>query len=283
MSGQIQKLEEELDIILFDRSRKPILVTDIGQAIIDQARKVLKEHHKLERIAASDLVEPRGDFSLAVIPTLAPYLIPIFLDFFAKSYPQVRLNLSISKTEDLILALEKDEIDAGLMVTPLKDERLIERHLFYEPFHIYLSKCHEMSVKESIDESDLSYEGLWLLEEGHCFRDQVLNLCGSRPEQRVLPNVAFTSGDLETLKNLIKKGRGYTVVPHLSIIDLHEQELVDHVRHFSEPVPTREVSLVHSRDFYKQPIIDALEKVIIDGLPKDIQSLKRQHIKRVNF
>lgn len=148
LSTQIQKLEEELNVIIFDRSKKPIIATEVGLAIIEQARVVIHEHKKIHAIANQGSKEPRGKFDLAVIPTLAPYLIPLFVGEFSKNNPKVNLKINEYKTEDIVKLLINDEIDAGLLVTPLEDERIIERHLFYEPFHIYVSEDHYLSKKK---------------------------------------------------------------------------------------------------------------------------------------
>lgn len=275
LSIQLQKLEEELDIIIFDRSKKPIIATEAGKIIIEQAKVILKEFNKLDHIANLEGHEPRGDFNLAVIPTLAPYLIPLFLGEFAKKYPKVNLKINEYKTEDIIKMLVNDEIDGGLLVTPLEDERIIERHLFYEPFYAYISEKHPLAKNKTIKEVDLLSSDLWLLEEGHCFRDQVLKVCSLDKKHKVIENVEFASGNLETLKNLVKKNSGYTLLPELAVNELSQEEMKKYIRKFKAPVPTREVSLVHSRSFLKESIINAMEEEIINSLPKNIRSLKK--------
>jgi len=278
LSAQIQKLEDELDTIVFDRSKKPILCTEIGKQIIAQAKVILKEHKKLIDLASEVGHEAKGEFNLAVIPTLSPYLIPLFIGEFSKKYPKVALKISETKTEDIIQLLIKDEIDAGLLVTPLHDDRLIERHLFFEPFYAYIAVDHPLNKKKSLAESDLENKSLWLLEEGHCFRNQVLKVCSLNNKKPVLPNVEFTSGNLETLKNLIRKNSGYTLLPELALAGLTDQDIQNHIRTFKNPVPTREVSLVYSRSFLKETIIEALEQSIIQNLPKRIKSLKKSDL-----
>lgn len=276
LSAQIQKVEEELEVVVFDRSKTPIIVTDAGKDLIEQAKVVLREHKKLKYIAGLGSSAPKGDFQLAVIPTLAPYLIPMFIGTFSKDFPKVRLKVNEYKTEDLIRLLANDEIDAGLLVTPLGDDRLIERHLFFESFHVYASEKHEFSKMKSVSENDLLAKDLWLLEEGHCFRSQVLKICSLDRKGSVLPNVEFESGNLETLKNLVRKSNGYTLLPNLAAKDLSQQEFKKYVRPFQRPVPTREVSIVYSRSFSKETIINALEKSILQTLPSDVRSLKKR-------
>ncbi|MBE8221768.1 MAG: hydrogen peroxide-inducible genes activator [Bdellovibrionales bacterium] len=283
LSIQIQKLEEELDVIIFDRSKKPIIATEVGKEILSQVSLILKEHKKLYHLANLGSIEPKGDFHLAVIPTLAPNLIPLFVMEFSKKYPQVNLKINEYKTEDIINMLVDDKIDAGLLVTPLEDSRLLERHLFFEPFYTYISSQHKLNKKKQISESDLESEGLWLLEEGHCFRDQILKICSKDKKNTVLNNVEFSGGNLETLKNLVKNNCGYTLLPELSVNNLSLEDQKTHIRKFKKPAPTREVSLVYSRSFLKASIINALEKIIINNLPKKIKSLKRRDVEVIGL
>jgi len=283
LSAQIQKLEDELGIIIFDRSKKPIIPTEIGKDVIRQAELILKEHKKLGDIVSTQGMEPRGNFHLAVIPTLAPYLIPLFVGEFSRLYPRVNLKINEYKTHEIIDLLLKDQIDAGLLVTPLGHDQLIERHLFYEPFYVFVSENHVLSKKKQITELDLDKKDLWLLEEGHCFREQMLKVCSLNRKGSVLNNVEFASGNLETLKNLVKKSSGYTLLPDLATTELTPDDYKKFIRKFKNPIPTREISLVHSRSFLKEKIISALEEVIISELPRRIKSLKRQQLEVIDF
>lgn len=283
LSTQIQKLEEELEVVIFDRSKKPIMTTDIGQEIINQAKIVIKEHRKLKDLAAINSVEIKGEFKLAVIPTLSPYLIPLFIRSFSQAFPKIQLKVSEQKTQDIIKLLGNDEIDAGLLVTPLEDDRIIERHLFFEPFYAYVSEGHPLLKKKKLAENDLNTNQLWLLEEGHCFREQVLKVCSVDKRATVLENVEFTSGNLETLKHLVRKSNGYTLLPELAVLELNEKEAKSHIIPFTKPAPTREVSLVHSRSFLKESIIKAMEETIIASLPTSIRSLKKDHVSVIDI
>lgn len=283
LSAQIKKLEEELEVVIFDRSRSPILTTDVGREIICQAKVVIREHSKLKTIADEKAVELKGDFELAVIPTLASHVIPLFIGYFGQKYPGVNLGINEYKTEDIVRLLTNDEIDAGLLVTPLEGEALIERHLFYEPFYCFLNEHHPLSRKKVIGGGDLDDGDLWLLSEGHCFREQVLNVCSRKGRKNVLPGIRFESGSLDTLIKLVKANSGYTLLPQLAVDSLSEEEVKRHVKKFKNPVPTREVSLVYNRSFFKESIIDALEACILAHLPRKIRSLKRQHIDVVDI
>ncbi len=283
LSAQVQKLEEELEVFIFDRSKKPILTTEVGKEIIQQAKIIIHEHKKLKSIANEKAMEPTGDFELAVIPTLASYVIPLFIGYFSETYPKVNLGINEYKTEDIEKLLINDEIDAGLLVTPLENEQLIERHLFFEPFYCYLHKDHALSKKKLISAADLDSSDLWLLSEGHCFREQMLKVCSTDSSNKALPTIRFESGNLDTLIKLVNTNTGFTLLPRLAVDELTEAEVAEHVRKFKSPVPTREVSLVYSRSFLKENIISALEDSIISHLPKQIRSLKRQNIEVIDI
>lgn len=282
LSAQVQKAEEELDIVIFDRSKKPIITTQKGLQVVAQARQLLKEYRRILDIK-NDTGRLSGEFHLGVIPSLAPYVIPLFVKSFSEQYSDVKLKITEAKTENIVEALYDDVFDGGLLVTPLNDDKIIERSLFFEQFLVYTSKNHELSRKRIITDTDLDAQTVWLLEEGHCFRDQVIRVCSVGRRKNVLENITFASGSLETLINLIRQGDGYTLLPELATQHLPEIEKKENLRKFKKPVPTREVSLVHSRSFLKQEIIDALQETIIDNLPKNIRSLKRDGVSVVDI
>ncbi|MDP8245522.1 MAG: hydrogen peroxide-inducible genes activator [Candidatus Hinthialibacter antarcticus] len=282
LSAQIQKVEDELEVTIFDRSKKPILVTEKGKKVIEQSKRIVTEYKKLLEVNQNQ-DEISGDFQLGIIPTLASYVLPLFIEQFSKKYPKVQLTINEYKTQDIIRALHDDRLDAGLMATPLNDDHLIERVLFYEPFYLFVSQNHELSKKKQVTEKDLDTESIWLLEEGHCFREQVLRLCSNKNKCQVLHNINFASGNLEALVNLIRKGRGCTVLPHLATLQLQDREKETLLKPFHRHIPTREVSLVYSRSFLKQEIIDALEQEILHGLPKEISSKKKKSFEIIDI
>lgn len=279
LSMQIQKLEEELEIMIFDRSKSPVLVTQEGQAFINQGRVVYREYLKLLEVAKNSNAEVSGAFKLGVIPTLSPYIIPLFVDSFQKKYPEVELVIEEMKTEDILDSLTKDEIDGGLLVTPLQDKTLIEKVLYYEKFHLFFNPKHELLKKKRIKESELNAQEVWLLNEGHCFRNQVLKICKMKKGHR---QSLFESGSLETLRNMVIKTSGYTIIPEMSLEGLPNAQR-KLTREFCRPVPTREVSLVYARSFYKEKIINALEDSIISNLPNYVNSLKNKDLQIVKI
>lgn len=272
LSMQLQKLEDELGIIIFDRSKSPILPTNEGEAVITQAKIVIKENRKIYEVIHQAQNHLSGTFKLAVIPTLAPYVIPLFAHTFSEKYPDINLVIEESKTEDIIKQLDSDEIDAGILVTPLHDDSLIERVLFYEPFYLFAREDHPMSKLKEVDQGELDLDEIWLLNKGNCFRDQILNIC-SETRGEVAGNLRFESGNFETLKNMVLSCSGYTILPHLAVEQMtpSRKKLV---RPFKAPIPTREVSLVHSRCFMKEKIIESIQNEIVAAAPKELRTLK---------
>jgi len=277
LSMQIQKAEEFLGVVIFDRSKAPIIPTSQGLLIINQLRIVIREYKKIFDVINLESREPSGELKLGVIPTLAPYLIPLFLDLFSKKYPKVKLTIEEFKTEEIIDLLDKDELDVGLLVTPISGSQFVERVLFHEAFYIFASKGHPLLDFEKVKEKDLSRQDVWLLKEGHCLRQQVVNVCKLKDEDASIQNLKFEGGNLETLKNLVKKGSGYTILPEIAVMNLNSDEK-KYVREFHSPVPTREVSLVHNRIYLKESIISALEETIVASLPKAVESHKNKKI-----
>ncbi len=283
LSIQIQKLEEELDVTLFDRTKKPIATTEIGKEIVEQARIVLKEIGNLKVLADIKHLEPKGGFKLAVIPTLSAYLIPLFIGSFGEKYPKVNLVINEYKTEDIVKLLADDEIDAGLMVPPKDDNRFAGTHLFYEPFYCYIHPEHPLAWKKNISGVDLDSGDLWLLSEGHCFRNQVLKVCSSNKEDTILPNVHFESGNLDTLIKLVRTNSGYTLIPELALDGLSARERALQVKQIKDPVPTRQVSLMYNRHSLKQTLVNALAESIISNLPPRLRHLKKKTLEVIDI
>lgn len=267
LSTQVQKVEEFLGLVLFDRSKKPIRLTAEGKVFVEKAREILKLARDLEH-SVQNMESVSGDFSLGVIPTLAPYLLPYFLEPFSQKYPHLNFSVYEKTTPEIIKDLYDDRLDAGLLVTPLRDDKLIERSLFEEAFCFYAYEGHPLKVKDKIPLKDLrTVKDLWLLSEGNCFRNQTLNLCGKKNQAH--KNIFFESGSLETIKSLVRRGSGSTILPDLAVGGLK-----NNVIPFEEPVPTRQVGLAYSRSFLKEKIIDALENEILENLPAKIKNLK---------
>jgi LysR family hydrogen peroxide-inducible transcriptional activator len=269
LSMQVQKLEEELGIEIFDRSHQPISPTPLGSALVEQAQIVLAEAEKLKALSAEELDTIASQIRIGIIPTLSPTLAPKVADWFSRHYPETELHLEELQTKDLMSRIKDGSIDLGLVVTPLDDSHILEKPLFYEPFMLYVSPDHPLTKLKTIGSDNLSFEDLWLLTEGHCFRDQALKVCGDRKRKRSTNRAMFESGSLETLRKMVDKSGGYTLIPALTLDDIDEVRRRKQVREFISPAPTREVSLVHSRVYKRKATLDAVAMAVRDGLPKE--------------
>ena len=261
LSMQIQKIEEELNILIFDRSKKPIQLTDIGQKIVTQAKNIVNEAGRIKDIVEQQKGFVGGEFRLGIIPTILPTLLPMFLSNFTKKYPKIRLIIEELNTDEIILRLKNGHLDAAIAATPLMEEKLKEIVLYFEPFVAYISENHPIAEKVDIEVSDLNLDEILLLQDGHCFRDGILNLCKN---QNYSNNSSFQleSGSFETLIRLADEGLGTTLLPYLHTLELKEKDKLK-LRHFKEPKPAREVSLIFPKTELKIHIIEALRQSIV--------------------
>lgn len=274
LSMQIKKLEEDLEIIIFDRSKQPLIPTDVGQRIIEQARLVLKESEEINNIVKDHKNEVSGMLRIGIIPTLAPYLLPVFIGKYKKLYPNIHIKVVEKTTNEIVRLLQKDLIDVGILVTPLKEEKIIEKPLFYEEMLVYINPEHELHKKSAITLKDIAIPEIWLLSDGHCFRDQVINLCSFLGTVDSELPFHFEAGSLETLMNIVDREGGITLIPELAKIGMSEERL-NNVRTFSNLKPLREVSLAYSRHFAKHKLINLLYREIKAILPAELQNENR--------
>ena len=260
LSMQIQKIEEELKVQIFDRSKKPIQLTEIGQKIVNQAKNIVIEADRIKDIVEHQKGFIGGEFRLGIIPTIMPTLLPMFLNNFIKKYPKVKLIIEELNTDEIILRLKKGHLDAAIAATPLEDEKIKEIVLYYEPFVAYIPNNFAISHKNEIEVSDLNLDDILLLQDGHCFRDGILNLCKTQ-DINAANSFQLESGSFETLIKLADEGLGTTLLPYLHTLDLKEKDK-SKLRHFKEPKPAREVSLIYPKNELKIHIIDALRNTI---------------------
>lgn len=272
LSMQLKKLEEELGFDIFDRTKQPIIPTDAGIAIILQARTILRETKKLEHLAQSFDNSFDGNFTVGIIPTIAPYLLPYFLGDFIKKYPNIRLHLVELKTEEIIMKLNKDELDAGILATPLHENNLIEDPLFYEEIKLYAHYKHPLSNKKNLEAKDIMRNDVWMLSEGNCFRNQTINLC-TQP-QEISKHLRYDSGSLETLKKMVDMEGGFTLLPELAVLELAIKKK-EQISEFKKPKPLREISIVYARSVAKMKYITILKKMIQENVPDDLLNKKR--------
>ncbi|MBX2810729.1 MAG: hydrogen peroxide-inducible genes activator [Myxococcales bacterium] len=271
LSAQIQKAENELGLEIFDRNQKPVAVIPKALPIIEHARQVISAYEQLLVAAQAGSETVMGHFALGVIPTLAPYVIPWFLQPFSEQYPQVTLTLYERPTEDIIDDLRSHRLDAGLLATPLKETNIRERHLFYDPFYIYSHPNESILEHEEVSTQELQPTKVWLLEDGHCVRTQVVHFCGLGGHRPHPPNVAFAAGGFETLRHLIDASGGYSLFPETYVRVLPRSVSLAQIRPFSGKTPVREVSLVYTSVSWKADILDALESTIRDVTPRSLR------------
>lgn len=260
LSTQIQKLEDELGILIFDRTKKPIELTDVGKKIVNQAKNIVNESDRIQDIVDQQKGFIGGEFRIGMIPTIMPTLLPMFLKAFIKKYPKVKLIIEELTTEDIITKLKDGHLDAAIAATPLENENIKERVLYFEPFVGYIPKDHHLHTKKKIEVSDLEIEGMLLLEDGHCFRDGVINLCKTF-KSHTDDKFQLESGSIETLIKLSNEGLGMTLIPYLHTLDLNDK-LKENLHFFNEPTPAREVSIIYPKNELKMQIIDALHNII---------------------
>lgn len=273
LSAQIQKVESELGVVLFDRAQRPIVATPQGERLIAHAQEVVAAHERLMWEAMDESREPAGRFALGVIPTLAAYVIPWFLERFAKKYPRVELSLVERPTDALIDDMLHQRIDAAILATPLGEPSIIEQVLFYDPFYLYAHERDPVLKRREIDSADLIADKIWLLEDGHCVRSQVINFCGLRASHAFFESVSFAAGSFETLRYVIDAVGGYTLIPETFARVLPRSVRQHNVRPFGDTSPVREVSLVHPRSSWKGRILEALHAALIASTPRSLRQV----------
>jgi LysR family hydrogen peroxide-inducible transcriptional activator len=277
LSTMIRKLEEELGVILFDRSHHPVVPTAVGKKIINQARVVLQEAARLREMVRHEKEELVGDLHVGMIPTLAPYLLPFFLAAFQQQYPGIHLILSEITTSEIIERLRRHELHCGLLALPVNENDLICDPLFYEEFVIYTSLKSLGPKKKLIPAERLKKEPLWLLEEGHCLRNQVINLCDLKGNESKNRTLDLSAASLETLRKVVDMLKGTTILPELALAGMSRSQ-ARRIRYFQPPVPVRCIGLVRLRYSVKAKMLDALRQVIVSSLPPSMLTDKNKKI-----
>lgn len=275
LSMQIQKLEDELGIRLFDRNKHPIAITEMGIAIVEQAKSILSECNKIQELIQDQQDTLTGKFKLAVIPTVAPSLLPALLENYATKNPGVQLYVKEMETNQIIAALRNNEIDAGLVSTPLEENGIKEYPLFYEPFVGYFSEGEAALKKRLIAPSDIELERIWMLNEGHCMRNQIINLCSDQVQKlQADRKYRYESSNVETLRKMVDKNGGMTVLPELSTGEFHEDQM-ERIRYFEEVEPVREISLVTNDYFVRKRLLQSLMDEILEMVPEKMRVQKK--------
>ena len=271
LSAMIQKLEEELDTRIFDRSQQPVCPTPVGIHIIEQAQNILVQANRIKNIIEEEKHSLTATFKLGILPTVAPYLLPRFFPQLMKKYPDLDIRVVEMKTNDIKKALQTGEIDAGIVASLAGMEELQQTPLFYEQFFAYVSREDALFNNEVIRTSDLNGEQLWLLDEGHCFRDQLVRFCQMKSARA--SQLAYHLGSMETFMRMVESGKGVTFIPELAVLQLGDAQK-ELVRSFAIPCPTRQVVLLTNKNFIRHTLLEVLVKEIKLSVPKEMLSLK---------
>ena len=271
LSAMIQKLEEELDTRIFDRSQQPVCPTPVGIHIIEQAQNILVQANRIKNIIEEEKHSLTGTFKLGILPTVAPYLLPRFFPQLMKKYPDLDIRVVEMKTNDIKKALQTGEIDAGIVASLAGMEELQQTPLFYEQFFAYVSREDALFNNEVIRTSDLNGEQLWLLDEGHCFRDQLVRFCQMKSARA--SQLAYHLGSMETFMRMVESGKGVTFIPERAVLQLGDAQK-ELVRSFAIPCPTRQVVLLTNKNFIRHTLLEVLVKEIKLSVPKEMLSLK---------
>ena len=280
LSMQIQKLEEELGVKIFDRTKQPVIPTDVGAGIIAQARRVLHEARMVRQLINEHMGTLSGELHIGIIPTLAPYILPPLYRYMREKYPQLNLVVREAITEEVVRELRNNRLDCGVVVTPLNDPSIREDVLFYEELFVYVSRKNALVDKKYVLADEIDPRQLWLLEEGHCIRSQVLNLCELQKSTDI--SFRYETGNIETLKRMVDKSDGITILPELAVMefDKSQRRLVKRLR---SPTPAREVSIVTHRNYIKDKLIRALKEGILHTVPPRMKKLKDKKVVEINY
>lgn len=275
LSMQIQKLEEELGIKIFDRNHHPIVATDMGKKILEQAKKVIFERDKIDELIMLQKDEMIGSLNIAIIPTVAPSIVPSTLKSFVKKYPKLDISITEMTTSQIITKLKEGEIDFGILSTPLYEKSLKENILYHEPYVLYAAKGHKLLSKKTIAPEDLDPNEIWSLGDEHCMRFQIINLCGKQKFVGATNPFVYNSGSLASLINMVDVNGGYTILPELSLNILNETSK-EQVRYFKDPVPVREISMVTNKYFTKNKLAIAFTESIMSNIPKEMSAKNKK-------
>lgn len=277
LSMQIQKLEEELGVKLFDRSTQPIKATAQGKKVIEQARLIIREANRIYELINEEKGVVEGTLRLGIIPTIAPYLVPIFVKTMAEKYPELRMEISELTTSVIIERLKNDQLDCGLLATPLDEPELNEMPIYYEPFVVYVANTNPLAKKTTLQASDINSDEIWLMNEGHCFRSQVLQICQDKKSNATRHGFSYEAGSVETLKRLVELNNGYTLLPELAVKDFGMKQM-KMVRYFKSPEPVREISILTGKHFVKTAVLQALVDEVKASVPYKMHSHKGKRI-----
>ena len=265
LSAMIQKLEAELDIKIFERSSQQVMPTEVGRKVVEQAWKVLVRASRIKDIVREEKGSCEGTFRLGILPTIAPYLLPRFFTQLEREHPETDIRVMEMKTADIKRALSRGELDAAILVSLDDMDNYVQTPLFYEQFLAYVSRGDALYSPRSIQTADLHHEFLWLLDEGHCFRDQLVKFCNL--QAATSSKQTYSLGSIETFMRMVEGGQGVTFIPELALEQLSpaQHELV---RPFALPIPTRQVVLLTTKTFVRHSVLNLIAEAVRTHVPE---------------
>jgi LysR family hydrogen peroxide-inducible transcriptional activator len=267
LSLQIQKLEEEMGFKLIDRTKRPFVLTEEGLIFYEKAVEILKQVELLKDISVSLAEEVQGTLKVGIIPTVAPYLVPLFIHQLNKDFPLLNIDITEMKTVDIVAGIKTGNIDCGIISTPISSKNLTFIPLFYEKFFAYLAETHPLFKQDTLEITEIAETDIWYLEEGNCFQNQVNSICRINKQAQKEQNLVYRSNSIESLRRIVENRSGATFIPELATINIPaEQE--DLIKEFASGQPFREISLVLQKSHIKEKRIDAFQKIIQNNIPK---------------
>jgi len=277
LSMQIQKLEEELNLIIFNRKIKPIKPTTEGLQIINAARKIIQEKKSIQIFAQGYHKDVIGEVSIGIIPTIAPYLIPKFLSTFQTKFPNLKLNIFETTTENIYNAINEGKLDIGILV-PITNQEMTCIPLFFEELFLFSN----VLLKNGELDQNIIPEKLWILEEGHCLSNQIASICNLRNKSNSDTQIVYKTGSLETMLRLAENGMGQTIIPHM-LVDYVSETVKKKIFKIPFNTPVREIALIYSENYNRKGVIDALKDEIISVIPKEWIKAKNKYIIPLNI
>ncbi len=271
LSLQMQKLEEELEYKLLNRNKKPFCLTAEGEMFLERAGKIVNLMDELHDLAVETAEEVSGYLRIGIIPTVAPYLVPLFINTLLKRYPKLHLDIVELKTEEIILKLKRGDIDCGILATPIKNNTLIKRPLFYERFYLYVSDKHPLYAEKEVNIEDINPNELWYLQEGNCFQNQVNSICKLSAQTDKKQHLVYRSNSIESLRRIVESKHGITFIPELASIDI-PADLEDLIKPISGNPPLREISIVTTELNTKERQVEALKETVLQNIPKSMRA-----------
>ncbi|MCC6727612.1 MAG: LysR family transcriptional regulator [Saprospiraceae bacterium] len=265
LSMMVKKLEDELGVQLFDRSQQPVKPTREGVEIIELAKKIVTQTKFIKDYARELKEEVSGELRLVIIPTIAPYLLPLFLKPLQQQFPHLKVHIRELISEDVLTALKRGDADVGILATPLNEREIREHPLFYEEFFPYASESEILPKKKYLLPNDINPNHLWLLEEGHCLRDQLVNFCSLKKTDAENSLLRYEVGSIATLINMVDSNEGITILPKLATERLTPEQQAK-LRVFAAPKPAREVSLITVQDFPRKKLLQHLKEIILEAV-----------------